>query len=771
MPTQASTQQEDWHSTACILCSLNCGVEVQLGEGEDAGRFLKIRGDKAHPVSEGYQCQKASRLDYYQNMPNRLHTPLRRRPDGTCEEVSWDVAIGEIAEKLRTIRDTHGGHSLAYYGGGGQGNHIGGAHSSTLRAAMGTRYIYNSLAQEKTGGFWVNGKLFGKQTCHLSEDVHNSDYLLVIGTNPWQSHGFPQARKVLNEIARDPERKLVVVDPRHTETAKKADVFLQVRPGGDAHMMLAMLGTIVQEGLENKEFLAQRTQGWDELKPILFDIPVDDYATRAGLDAATVREVARGLAKAKAGCVRTDLGLEHSPHSTLNCYLSKLLFLITGQFGRKGTTNLHNYLVPLIGHSKDPEEGGRTTRVTGMREISKFYPPNILPAEINTDHPERIRGVVVDSANPLMTAADTPAYREAFDKLDLLVVIDVAMTETARMAHYVLPAASQFEKWEATFFNMEFPTNFFHLRRPLLEPTADSLPEPEIYRRIAVAMGEIPNDFPGLRAVARLDRRWPKLRLFPAALAATFKMRPKLKNYGAIVLHETLGAALPDGARVGGILWGACQVFAKKHGAAMRRAGIEDRGAGLGEALFERILGQNSGTLTSEHAYDDVWAMIKHRDGKIHLAIDEMLAEVAELAAEKPPAKDRDLVLIAGERRSYNANTILRSPDWRKKDVQGALKIHPEDAEALGLGNGDLASCESERGSVRVRLEVTDELQRGVVSMPHGYGMHDESENGDADVDQHGPAVNLLTSAAHCDALAKTPFHKHVPVRLVAVPS
>lgn len=125
---------DDWKSTACILCSLNCGIEVLV----DDGHFVKIRGDKAHPVSQGYQCQKASRLDFYQNARNRLTSPLRRRDDGTFEEISWDDAIREVAASLKNIRDTHGGHALAYYGGGGQGNHMGGAHASTLRAATRT---------------------------------------------------------------------------------------------------------------------------------------------------------------------------------------------------------------------------------------------------------------------------------------------------------------------------------------------------------------------------------------------------------------------------------------------------------------------------------------------------------------------------------------------------------------------------------------------------------------------------------------------------------
>ena len=747
--------------TACILCPENCGLLVTT----EGGRITRIRGDKQHPTSKGYLCQKAQQLDHYQNNHNRLEKPLRRRADGTFEEVSWEVAIAGVARELRRIRDDHGGHALAYYGGGGQGNHMGGAYSGTLRVAMQTRYFYSSLAQEKTGGFWVNGRLFGNQKCHPTVDVEHSDYVLFIGTNPWQSHGFPRARKVLQELAKDPARVMVVIDPRRTESARKADHHLQVRPGGDAHLMLAMLGILVQEDLCDREFLRQRTTGFSVLEPVLRAVDVPAYCGIAGVDTELVREITRGFARAKAGCVRTDLGLEHSPHSTLNTYLSKLLFLLTGQFGKRGSNSLHVQLVPLIGHSKEAHEGGRTTRVTGMQEISKLYPPNILPAEIDTDHPERIRGLVVDSSNPAVTAADTQAYRKAFQKLELLVVIDVALTETARLAHWVLPVHSQFEKWEATFFNLEFPENFFHLRKPIFSAPSGSLPEQEIYRRIAVAMGEIPDRFPLLEQAARLHRRFPRFKILQAALLAAFKLKPSWRLYGAIILYQTLGATLPEGSRSAAVLWALCQEFARDHAPAVRDAGVVDRGAGLGEALFERILHARSGTVVSSHKYGDMWSFIAHKDGRIHLDIPEMLAEVGELSAQGD--QQYPFVLMAGERRSYNANTIIRSESWRKKDHQGALKVHPEDAESLGLAEGARALCESARGQVEVQVTLTDEVLPGVVSLPHGFGLDEVGSDGQ--VTKTGPRINELTASDHCDAIAKTPFHKHVPVRITAL--
>lgn len=772
--TETSASDGLWQKTACILCSVNCGLEVQIEDGH----FSKIRGNREHVSSEGYLCQKAARLDYYQNHADRLDRPLRRRADGTFEPVSWDTAISEIAAKLVQLRDQHGGHSIAYYGGGGQGNHLPGVFASSLKAALKTRYHYSALAQEKTGDFWVNGQLFGRQTCHATEDVEHADFVIFLGTNPWQAHGFPQARKVLQEISRDPKRTMVVIDPRRSETAELADIHLQLRPGTDAFLLTAILGLIAQNGLEDDEFLARRTRGFESLREILLKVPVEQYVEIAGVPFKDVERVARGLATAKAASVRADLGIQQSLHSTLNSYLEKMLYLITGNFGREGTNTFHTFFLPLIGHSDEPEPGARVTKtsVTGMREIGKLFPPNVLPAEIDTDHPQRVRGLIVDSANPLVTGADTHAYRKACEKLELMVVIDVALTETARLAHYVLPASTQFEKYEATFFCTGFPTNTFHLRRPLLPPKAGTLPEYEIYRRLLVAMGEIPNSFPLLKMVAKVDRRMPRLRLFPLAFKAAMAMRPRWQPYATAILVETLGTALPNGAKAAAPLWFAANMYAQRHGKAVRRAGIEDRGIGLGEALFSEILEGESGVKMSTHEYEDTWDFIRYPDGRIRLDVPLMLDALSALAreAETIPARNNDypLVLIAGERRSYNANTIYRDPNWRKLDREGSLRIHPEDAARLGIADGDQVCCESRRGKVQATAEVSETVRTGMVTLPHGYGMRhpDAPANGNGDSRrQTGPLINELTAADHCDEITKTPFHKWVPVRVTPV--
>ncbi len=749
--------------SACILCSQNCGILVEQDEN---GKIGKIVGDPDHPVSEGYLCQKATRLNYYQDQV-RLTSPLRKREDGSFEEISWEVAIKEIAEKLVQIRDTHGGTSIAYAGGGGQGNHLGGVYGAMLRAACDTPYIYAALAQEKTGNFWVNGFLFGRQNTNYCEAVAEAEYVMILGSNPVQSHGLPKARPTINEVSRNPDKTLVVVDPRRTETAKKADVFMQVKPGKDAYLLAALLGYIVQNNLEDKTFIAERTVGFEDIRPHLMSVPVAEYAAICGVPESQVSEVATGISSAATFALRSDLGIEQSHNSTLNAYLARLLFLITGNFGKEGTNCLHTLFFPLVGHSKEPGKGGVTTQVTKMKGIGKLFPPNILPLEIETDHPKRLRALIVDSANPVANYADAAAQRRAIKKLELSVVIDVAMTETAQAAQYVLPAQTQFEKIEATFFNLEFPENFFHLRHPISKPLANTLDEPEIYHRIVTAMGELPASFPILSRIASLDRMIPNARLLPLALGVATYFNPKWKKYQLLILKETLGKALSyPYAKAAAFIWIAAHMFVRKYEKQVQRLGYKEKGYALGEKLFKRILDSKSGAVISKHTYEESWELVRHPDKKIHLEIPLLLDWLDELPEkarrEQEIEQEYPFNLMAGERRTYNANAVLRNPAWRKRNDQGAMKINPKDAADYELEDGEWVDCISPTGSVRVPVMVTDEVPEGFLSMPHGYGL----QYPDQDEKEAGPAVNLLTSLEDCDPLAKTPHHKNVRVKI-----
>ena len=757
---------DEWKQTACVLCASNCGIEIRLG-GPDGRRFERIRGDKAHPSSQGYTCEKALRLDHYQNGRDRLTHPLRRRPDGSFERIDWETAIAEVAERLAAVRDAHGGETIFYYGGGGQGNHLPGVYANATLSALGVRYRSNALAQEKTGQMWVNGRMFRSGT---SGDFEHCEVGLFVGKNPWQSHGFPRARTVLKEIARDPDRTLVVIDPRRTETAELADIHLRLRPGTDAWLLAALAGVLVQEDLVDHAWLAEHSTGAGEVLAALGKVPVAGYCAIAGVPEEQVRATARRVAGAASVAVHEDLGTQMTLHSTLNSYLDNLVWVLTGNFAKKGANNPPVPFVPLGGStfsSRKPGEAGvRRSPVTGARIIAGLVPCNVIAEEILTDHPARYRAMVVESANPAHSLADSPRMRAALESLDTLVVIDVAMTETARLADYVLPVPSQFEKWECTFFNFETPANAFHLRRPVLDPPpgSDLLPEAEIHARLCEALGAVDEGvLASLREAAAQGR---------AAFALGFlgaSADPGFMAVAPVALYRTLGPTLPDGAAPAAGLWGAAQLCAMRNPEAVRRAGITGDGPELGDRLFDAILTSPSGVVFAVEEPSEAWGRVRTPGGVVNLALPELLEQLELLADADPPASDPDFpfVLSAGERRSSTANTIYRDPTWRKKDADGAMRISPDDAARLGLVEGAVALLTTKRGSVRVPVELTEAMQPGHVSLPNGLGVDYPDEIGQPSIT--GVPPNELTASEDRDAFAGTPWHKHVPARVEAM--
>ncbi|MFX0577102.1 molybdopterin-dependent oxidoreductase [Nocardia nepalensis] len=738
--TKDGGAQGQWHKTACILCENNCGLLIQL----DGRAFAKIRGDKDHVASAGYTCNKALRLDHYQNGGTRLTSPLRREADGSFTEIDWDTAISEVAARLTEVKNTHGGDKIFFYGGGGQGNHLGGAYSGALRRALGSRYRSTALAQEKTGEGWVDAHLTGG---HTTGDFEHAEVSVFLGKNPWQSHGVPRARTVLQQIAKDPARTMIVLDPVRTETADLADIHLQVRPGTDAWCLAAMLAILVQDDLLDHTFLAEHLDQVEAVTAVLRDIDVAAYAETCGVPAELLRSAAHRIGTAGSVATYEDLGVQQGPNSTLISYLNKLLWLLTGNFAKPGAMQPHSWMAPLAGYSRDIKR----SPVTAAPILGGMLPCNSIAEEILTDHPDRFRAMIIESANPAHSLADSTSFRAALDALDLVVVIDVALTETARHADYVLPAASQFEKWEATFFNLEFPHNTFHLRAPVLDPLPGTLPEPEIYARLIRELGTVGRtQLAVLHTAAKLGRR-----PYTWAFAALLALDKKIGGVAPFLLYETLGPTLPDGARSAAVLWALAQRVAKVHPAAMRRAGHANA-----DALFDAILAGRSGVTFTVDDYPDAWDYVPQR--RIPLAIPELLDALRELPSTPATHTTAEFpfVLAAGERRSFTANTIFRDNTWRRRDPEGALRLNPADADALGLTTGDHARITTRRGTAVAAVEINDRMQPGHASLPNGLGLDLP------DGTRTGVAANELTDAAWRDAIAGTPWHKHVPARI-----
>jgi len=752
MATMTTTQTSEWHATACILCESNCGIEIRLG-GDDGRTFERIRGDKSHPSSKGYTCEKALRLDHYQNSRDRLTSPMRRRDDGTFEAIDWDTAIAEIAGRLSDIRDESGGESIFYFGGGGQGNHLPGIYASATRRALGIRYRTNALAQEKTGEAWVNSVMFGN---YVRGDFEHAEVSVFVGKNPWQSHGIPEARRTIRRIANDPDRKMIVIDPRLTKTAEYADIHLRVRPGTDAFLLAAMGATLVDERLVDQDFVDNHISGFESVQQALENRRIKELCDVAGVNEALVREATRMIAAAKSVSVFEDLGVQMNRHSTLVSYLEKLVWVLTGNFAKEGTQYIPSYLIPLL--SAGPQKRDYRTPVTGARIVSGLVPCSSVPEEILTDHPDRLRAMIVESANPVHSMPDSPRWREALDALGLVVVIDIAMTETARHADYVLPTSTQYEKREATTFNFEFPENVFYLRKPVLDPPEGVLAEPEIHARLLEAMGLLDQ-----RALTTLNEALDEgIEEFGNRFLTAVTTSTAAAGVAPIMLYRTLGPRLGTEDAAGAVLWAAAHQLAMSAPESVGQAGHSG-----GQDLFERIL--EGPVVFTKDEWGTVWERVRTSDGRINVEIPELLGELDDVIEGGPPIADAEypLMLSAGERRSFTANTIIRDPDWRKKDREGTLRISPADAVRFGVEDGERGLVTTKRGSVEVLVEVTDTMLEGHVSLPNGHGVdYPDDSNGRR---LTGVVTNDLTSAEDRDRFVGTPWHKSVPANLEPV--
>jgi anaerobic selenocysteine-containing dehydrogenase len=345
------------------------------------------------------------------------------------------------------------------------------------------------------------------------------------------------------------------------------------------------------------------------------------------------------------------------------------------------------------------------------------------------------------------------------------VVIDVAMTETARQADYVLPAASQFEKAEATFFNLEVSKNAFHLRQPLFEPRAGTLTEAEIHARLVEALGAVG---PAQYGLLKRAARWG---ILPYSLAFAWKSArdKRVARNAAVVLYRTLGPQLKSFANrsmaPAASLWGICQMFVRQQPQAAARAGFTGRSIFAANRLFSTIMASPSGVIFSQTDYSHSWQAVRRSGNRINLWIPELLPELEKLALGLPAGDPQyPFFLSAGERRSETSNTTFRDSSWHKKGVFGALRMCVHDAAQLGCAAGDWVRVTTHRGSAEAEVELFDGFQSGHVSLPNGLGL--DYHLADGSIERKGVSLNELTGCADRDPIAGTPWHKRVPARI-----
>jgi len=755
-------------ATVCVLCSHNCGLRVDVAGGE----IVKIRADESSPITHGYVCNKAFSIGHYVRHAQRVEHPLKRRADGSFERISWEQAIGEIASRLNDIRSRHSPRAIGLVGIGGQANHMDAPYGLTWLSALGSKRWFNAFAQEKTQHFLVGQWLFDSPpSAFFHPDLEKSDVVLLLGSNPKISNRGHNATDTFKSLSSNPAQKLIVLDPRETETTRGADRHVRVKPGSDAYFLLGMAAVIVSsEGLVDARFLEQRTHGFETLRKALSQVDIDEMARRAGVPTAELVEVARQYASAGSASIMFDLAIEHNLFSTLTSYLIQILATITGNVGKRGGNVFVEGLNPPEHSPKRHAEPERAL-ASGIPAISALggygmFSPSLVPEEIMLDHPERLRALIVEGSNPLLSYSDTQRWLEAREKLDLLVVVDPAMTETAQIADYVLPTPVGYEKWEIAGFPKGYPEIFTQLRPPVVPGPAEALPEPEIYVRLAEAMQLVPPPPQQL-----FDLAAGALEPDGAALYLGELMNASGGSQAALLYwgYRTLGPHLPSPALTA--VWAQVHTncFARMD-AVLRTLGEGWRDKGpfaIANEMFGRILdhpeGVEFGKIDPAQCLD---ANIGYDDKKVRLAPPAMIEEIANAArTDLPTDGEYPFVLAAGLRTQWTANTIQRDPAWRKgRGPHCALNLNPDDAAQLGVNSGDRVRLVTKRGALELPAAVDKKTQPGHVWVANGFGARYPNQAGE--LESAGINLNFLTAVEDRDPFTGCPQHKYTLCRI-----
>jgi anaerobic selenocysteine-containing dehydrogenase len=724
-------------------------------------QIVKVRGDKDNPGSQGYVCRKGLNIRYHQHHADRLTHPLKKSGE-SFETISWDQAIDEISQKLRAVVDEYEPRSFALVGGGTLGCPSQGVFAINVLRGMGSQYFYNALGQELTGRYWVDGKTFGNQHLHSSPDYAETDMLLTVGWNPMMSHHLPQARRMLTRFSKNPDKILVVVDPRVSETAKIADIHLPIHPGTDALFYRAMISIIIGEGWHDQAYIEKYVKGFDEIRPLFENFDCKAALDVCELDYEQVKEVCRLFTIHKSSH-HSDLGVLMNRHSTLISYLENVLRAVCGRIGIKGG---NVFPIGLRSGGKKPsmspdEREARSWRtvVTDYPAITSLYPPNAMPEEILSDHPDRLRAVIVSGANPLRSFADTTAYENAFKRLDLSVSVEIAMTETAALCDYVLPARSAYESWDGGV-RPSFPRVLMHFRPPVVQPEGEQLEAGEIFVKLADRLGLVPEIPDALKAAAGSgDRAEFGRALFEFAVA-----KPEAARAMPYILSKTLGANLGSGNLAA--LWGMLSNLPPTFHAIAEREGFTPD-AGLGEEIFQAVLDHPEGLVIGSVDPDtwDHFQAIATEDGLIHLDVPEMtewleeIEPIQESQKLQEDARDFPLIMSSGRHWDTNANTQMRDPTWNEGKRACTALVHPEDAQQHNFKDGQVVKVTTEAGWVTIEVEVTRTTRQGYVMLPHGFGLVHQGK-------VYGANANRLAKNTHRDRIAGTPYHRFIRCRM-----
>ncbi len=728
----------------CPFCEATCGLAITvLG-----AQIQSVRGDENDPFSRGFICPKAHGLKELHHDPDRLRMPVRRTADG-WQEISWSEAYEEVATRLLAIRERHGNDAVGMYSGNPVVHDLGALiYRPVLARALASKSLFNSAAIDTLPKIVSTGLMFNRHfpLAVPVPDIDRTMHLLIIGANPAISHGslmtMPDAPGRLKGVI---ERggKVIVVDPRRTETAKLANEHHFIRPGSDAAFLLAIVHTLFDEDLVALGAAEGRVNGLDEVRALAREFAPEAIADFCGIPAATIRRLAREHAAAESAACYGRLGTCVQEFGALASWAVDLVNVLTGNLDRPGGAMFATPAAPLeagLPRGNGFEMGRWKSRVSGQPEVEGLIPSSTMGEEMLTSGKGQVRAMITLMTNPLRSAANSEQLERAFAGLDFFVAIDFYINETTRHAHLILPtpAPSEQSGYEVALYLLSV-RNVAKWSWPAVPAPPD---RPETWRVFSaigarlLGMGHLPEQaiddfvFKQFASYAIADGRWDGLTVDEILAKVDGQIGPPR-------IIDMLLRIGPHGDGFG----------RRPEGLTLTRLKQSPHGIDLGP-LEPRLA-----------------EVIDTASGKIELTPPLMTSDLTRLRA-RVASVSGEMLLIGRRAMRYSNSFMHNLPALVKGRDRCTLQVCPKDADRIGLAHGGAARVTSRVGSLVAPVEITDDLMPGVVSLPHGWG-HDDPASRLRVANTHpGVNTNVLTDDRAYDEASGTAVLFGTPVRV-----
>jgi anaerobic selenocysteine-containing dehydrogenase len=701
------------HKRTCSLCEATCGIAVQ----HENGRILSIKGDKDDPFSKGYICPKATALQDLHEDPDRLRQPMIRRGDD-WQEVSWDEALDFTARELMRIRDQYGRDAVASYLGNPNVHNYGNMlFGPMLLKAIGSKNKFSATSVDQLPHHMASLQMLGHQLLQPVADIDRTDFLIIMGGNPLASNGsmmtVPDFRGRIKAIQARGGRVLVI-DPRVTETAKVADEHWFIRPGQDIQLLLAVLHVWVHELSAQLPALPDYVTPTD-LSAICAGITPEHAAERTGISAEAIRRLAGDWLSAKSASGYGRMGLSVQQYGGLCQWLIMLLNIVSGNFDREGGLMLSHPAVDLPAILAARGSRGNfnryQSRVRGLPEFGGELPVSVLGEEILTPGEGQVKALLTMAGNPVVSTPNSAQLVTALESLEFMVSIDYYLNETTRHAHVILPPCGPLERDHYDLIFNSFAVRNVAKYAPALFPPAKNVKEDwQIIHGLLKRMG---------------------------------RGSLKTRLQGRLVLG-IMGWMKPSGILNTMLKRGPYKLSLKQLKAAESGMDLGPLRPSMPGRLFTR-------------------------DKKLHLAPDLYLQELDKVRPQLLAQNVEDLVLIGRRHVRCNNSWLHNSRRLIKGPRRDRLMIHPDDAVRLGIAADAAVEVRSRVGKLVTEAEITEEVMPGVVSLPHGWGHNVDGVRLQTAREAGGVNTNVLTDDARLDGLTGNAALNGVPVSVSAV--